>query len=92
MFGAHPSMIAATSVTFVSAAAKAAGVGVALGLKRRVEAVRDCRSVSKTDMVRNDALPRIDVNPETYEVRVDGELATAPAATILPLAQKYFLV
>jgi urease subunit alpha len=92
MFGAHPSVIAGTCVTFVSAAAKAAGVGESLGLRRRVDAVRACRSVVKTDMVRNDALPRIDVNPETYEVRVDGELATAPAAATLPLAQKYFLV
>jgi urease subunit alpha len=92
MFGAHPSVIASTSVTFVSEAARVGGVRERLGLRRSVEAVRGCRTISKRDLVRNDALPRIEVNPETYEVRVDGELATAPAAERLPLAQKYFLV
>ena len=92
MFGAHPSVIAQTCLTFVSGAALAAGVPSELGLTRRAEAVTGCRDLSKRDMVRNDSLPRIEVNPETYEVRVDGELATAPAAQTLPLAQKYFLV
>ncbi|MGE0134553.1 MAG: urease subunit alpha [Dehalococcoidia bacterium] len=92
MFGAHPSVIAETCMTFVSGAAYERGVPSHLGLERLVEPVRGCRTVSKRDMLRNDALPHIDVNPETYEVRVDGELATAPAAMRLPLAQKYFLV
>ena len=92
MFGAHPSVIARTSITFTSEAASAAGIGDRLGLRRRVEPVRACRTISKRDLIRNDALPRIDVNPETYEVRVDGELATVPPATTLPLTQKYFLV
>jgi urease subunit alpha len=92
MFGAHPSVIAATSITFTSAAASSSGIPDRLGLRRRVEPVRACRAISKRDLVRNDALPRIDVNPETYEVRVDGELATVPPASTLPLAQKFFLV
>ncbi len=57
-----------------------------------VEPVRDCRSVSKADMVRNDATPVIEVDPETYEVRLDGELATVPPAETLPMSQLYFLV
>ncbi len=79
MFGAHPSVVAETCVTFVSAAAKAAGVGEGLSLRRRTEPVRACRSVSKTDLVRNDALPRIEVNPETYEVREWGGAPREPA-------------
>jgi urease subunit alpha len=54
--------------------------------------VGGCRTVSKADMVRNNAMPRIDVNPETYEVRLDGELAESAPATELALAQKYFVV
>jgi urease subunit alpha len=92
MFGAHPSVIEDTCLTFVSAAAQTKGIAARLGLRRRVEAVRNTRRLSKRDMVRNDALPRIEVNPETYEVRVDGELATVPPAQTLPLAQKYFMV
>jgi urease subunit alpha len=92
MFGAHPSVIEDTCLTFVSGAALANGVTQRLGLRRRVEAVRNTRRLSKRDMVRNDALPRIEVNPETYEVLVDGVVATVPAAQTLPLAQKYFMV
>ena len=92
MFGAHPSVIEDTCLTFVSAASLAKGITGRLGLRRRVEAVRNTRRLGKRDMVRNDALPRIEVNPETYEVLVDGERATLPAAARLPLAQKYFIV
>ena len=92
MFGAHPSVVARTCVTFMSAASLASGVPQKLALRRRAEAVRACRSIGKKDLVRNDALPRIDVNPETYEVRVDGEVATVPPAETLPLAQRYFIV
>ncbi|HLF78327.1 MAG TPA: urease subunit alpha [Dehalococcoidia bacterium] len=92
MFGAHPSVIEHTCLTFMSQASIVAGLPSELGLRRLVDAVKGCRSLSKRDMVRNDALPRIEVNPETYEVRVDGELATAPPAQILPLAQKFFLI
>ncbi len=92
MFGAHPSVIADTCMTFVSGAAYESGIAGRLGLSRMVEPVRGCRDLGKRDMVRNDALPHIEVNPETYEVRVDGELATAPPAERLPLAQRFFLV
>jgi urease subunit alpha len=80
MFGALGGALAATCVTFVSGAALAAGVPGRLGLRRRVEAVRGCRTLTKAAMVRNNRTPRIEVNPETYEVHVDGVLATVPPA------------
>jgi urease subunit alpha len=92
MFGALGGAVAATSVTFTSRSAFEAGVHEQLGLRRMVEPVRDCRSVGKADMVRNDATPVIEVDPETYEVRLDGELATVPPADVLPMAQRYSLV
>jgi urease subunit alpha len=92
MFGAHPSVVGETSITFLSAAAYERGIHQRLGLRRIVEPVRGCRALTKRDMLRNDALPTIEVNPETYEVFVDGELATVPPAETLPLAQRYFLV
>jgi len=58
---------------------------------RRAVAVRGCRTLTKKDLVMNDALPKIDVNPETYEVRADGQLLTCEPADVLPLAQRYFL-
>ena len=91
MFGALGGALAATSVTFVSRASLEAGVPERLGLQRMVRAVSGCRHLTKSDMVRNDATPEISVDPETYEVRVDGELATVPAAESLPMAQLYFL-
>jgi urease subunit alpha len=92
MFGAFGGALAETSVTFTSQAAVDAGIGERLGLARRLEAVRSCRTIGKADMVRNDSTPEITVNPETYEVRLDGELATVPAAETLPMTQLYFLV
>ena len=92
MFGAHPSVIAKTCITFVSGAAAYNGVKERLNLGRLVEPVRGTRDISKADMLRNDALPTVEVDPESYEVRVDGELVTAPAAQSLPLAQRYFLI
>ncbi len=92
MFGAHPEVVARTSVTFLSQAALDRGVPGRLGLRRMVAPVSGTRTLTKADMLRNDALPRVEVDPESYEVRVDGEPATAPPATILPLAQKFFLV
>jgi urease subunit alpha len=89
MFGAYGGALAASSVHFVSASARD---GRTLdGLGRPLVAVRGCRALSKTDLVLNDALPRIDVDPETYEVRADGELMTSEPAAVLPLAQRYFL-
>ncbi len=91
MFGALGGACRATSVTFVSRAALAAGVGTRLGLDRRLVAVKDTRAIRKRDLVYNDALPLIDVDPQTYEVRADGELLVCEPASVLPLAQRYFL-
>jgi urease subunit alpha len=91
MFGALGRAAAATSVAFVSRAAHAAGIGARYGLAREVVAVRNCRGLGKRDMKLNDALPRIEIDPETYEVRADGQLLTCAPASELPLAQRYFL-
>ena len=72
-------------------AALDAGVPQRLGLARRAVAVTRCRGLGKRDMVLNDALPRIEVDPETYEVRADGVRLTCEPATVLPMAQRYFL-
>ncbi len=92
MFGAMGGAVAHTSLTFVSAAAHDAGVAAELGLSRRVEPVRRCRTITKRQMIRNDAMPVIEVDPDTYTVRVNGEIATVPPAERLSLAQLHFLV
>jgi urease subunit alpha len=92
MFGALGKALGRTCVNFMSQAAIDLGVPEKIGLERRCVAVRGCRSVGKADMVRNNATPRIDVNPETYEVRVDGDLATCAPAESLPLTQLYYIV
>ena len=76
---------------FVSQAGHAAGVKGNLGLEKNVLPVQGTRSIGKRDMIHNAARPHIDVNPETYEVRADGELLTCEPATVLPMAQRYFL-
>jgi urease alpha subunit len=81
-----------TCVNFVSQVSLDLGVPERLGLQRRCVAVHGCRSVGKAHMVRNSATPRIDVDPETYEVRVDGELASCAPAERLPLTQLYYIV
>ena len=91
MFGALGGALAATNVTFVSAAALRAGVGERLALRRRLVAVRETRGVRKTDLAFNDALPVIEVDPQTYEVRADGQLLVCEPAAVLPLAQRFFL-
>ncbi|HYE00478.1 MAG TPA: urease subunit alpha [Alphaproteobacteria bacterium] len=92
MFGAFGRANAESSLTFVSGAALEADIGRNLGLVRPLAAVADTRGgLSKRSMVLNDALPRIEVDPETYEVRADGELLTCEPAEVLPLAQRYFL-
>ncbi|HVX93537.1 MAG TPA: urease subunit alpha [Polyangia bacterium] len=91
MFGALGGARHATSLTFVSRAALEAGIGQRLGLRKRLDAVRGTRAVRKKDMVLNDALPKMEVDPQTYEVRADGQLLTCEPATVLPLAQRYFL-
>jgi urease subunit alpha len=91
MFGALGRACASTSIVFVSRAAEQAGVGRTLGLGKRVAAVRGTRAVRKKDLVHNDYLPHMEVDPQTYEVRADGRLLTCEPARELPLAQKYFL-
>ena len=91
MFGAMGRAVERSAVTFVSQAAQDAGIGAALGLAKTTVAVRNCRGIGKADMKLNDATPRIEVDPETYEVRADGELLTCEPAAELPLAQRYFL-
>ena len=91
MFGAFGSAMDATCITFVSKAAVAAGVPQQLGLRRRIEAVKNTRTIGKKDMVHNAGTPNIEVDAQTYEVRADGVLLTCEPATELPLAQRYFL-
>jgi urease subunit alpha len=91
MFGAFGGAPRSTAVTFVSQAALKAGVPERLGLRKKAYAVRNTRRIGKKDMVHNGAMPHIEVDPETYEVRVDGELLTCEPAATLPMAQRYFL-
>jgi urease subunit alpha len=92
MFGAFGGALADGAVTFVSGAALDAGIGDRLGLSRPLLAVRNTRGgIGKRSMVLNDALPRIEVDAETYEVRADGELLVCEPARVLPMAQRYFL-
>ncbi len=91
MFGAYGSAMNASCLTFVSQASLDLGVPGKLGLQRRVEAVKNTRSIGKRDMVHNSGTPHIEVDPQTYEVRADGVLLTCEPATSLPLAQRYFL-
>jgi urease subunit alpha len=91
MFGALGGARTASAVTFVSQAALAGGVGRRLGLAKALVAVEGTRGIGKADMRLNHALPAIEVDPETYEVRADGELLVCAPAAELPLAQRYFL-
>ncbi|HWK85800.1 MAG TPA: urease subunit alpha [Caldimonas sp.] len=91
MFGAFGQALAISSVTFMSQAAIGAGIPAQLGLARRAVPVRQTRSIGKHSMVLNDGTPKIDVDAQTYEVRADGVLLTCEPATVLPMAQRYFL-
>ena len=91
MFGAFGGAPWSTSVTFTSQAALAAGIPTKLGLRKRAVPVQNCRKIAKRDMILNNATPRLEVDPETYEVRADGELLTCEPLSVLPLAQRYFL-
>ncbi|MEA5571807.1 urease subunit alpha [Calothrix sp. UHCC 0171] len=91
MFGSFGGARHATSLTFVSKAALKREIPDKLGLQKQAVAVSGIRKLSKGDMKLNDAMPRIEVDAETYEVRADGELLTCEPATILPMAQRYFL-
>ncbi|SFE26919.1 urease subunit alpha [Paenibacillus catalpae] len=91
MFASFGKAVHSSSITFVSQAAFDRGIDQQLGLQKRVEPVRNCRSVTKKDMIHNDATPVIEVDPETYKVTVDGEHVTCEPAQSLPMAQRYFL-
>jgi urease subunit alpha len=91
MFASFGGAMHATSLTFVSQAALKQDIPARLNLRKAAVAVSDIRQLSKRDMKHNDALPQMEVDPETYEVRADGELLTCEPATLLPMAQRYFL-
>ncbi|WP_140635844.1 urease subunit alpha [Methylibium rhizosphaerae] len=91
MFGSYGGALARTSLTFVSHVALSSGAAEAYGLHKQLAVVKGCRSVRKTDMVHNAWLPAMQVDPQTYQVRADGQLLTCEPATVLPMAQRYFL-
>ncbi|MFN3646445.1 MAG: urease subunit alpha [Gemmobacter sp.] len=91
MWGAHGGAVLRAAATFVSRAALEDGIPHRLGLQKDILPVQHCRDISKSDMRLNSATPQIEVDPETYEVRADGELLTCEPAAELPLAQRYFL-
>lgn len=92
MFGAYGRAIASTSLTFASKAAVENGLAAALGIQKQLVAVENVRGgIGKKDMILNDATPVIEVDPETYDVRADGELLVCEPADVLPMAQRYFL-
>jgi urease subunit alpha len=91
MFASFGGAMTATSLTFVSQIALERGIPQQLQLRKPTVAVSGIRHLSKRDMKLNDALPQMEVDPETYEVRADGQLLTCEPATVLPMAQRYFL-
>ncbi|WP_434701470.1 urease subunit alpha [Pseudomonas sp. D1-36] len=91
MFASYGGSRHATSLTFISQAAAEAGLPEQLGLKKRIAVVKGCRNVQKTDLIHNDYLPSIDVDPQTYQVKADGVLLWCEPADVLPMAQRYFL-
>jgi len=91
MFGAYGKSVEHSAVCFVSAAAQADGIGDKLGLSKQTVAVQNTRNIGKSHLIHNTATPHIEVNPETYEVRANGEILTCEPATELPMAQRYFL-
>jgi urease subunit alpha len=91
MFGAYGVVPAQTSLAFVAPAAIDAMVGDRIACKRTFAPVDNTRPVGKADMPLNDAMPRIEVKPDTFEVRIDGEVVDADPVAELPMAQRYFL-
>jgi urease subunit alpha len=92
MFGAFGKALTASSVVFTSKAAVTGNLARQLGISKKLHAVENTRSkISKKSMIHNDATPKIEVDPETYEVRADGELLTCEPAEVLPMAQRYFM-
>ncbi|MFP6799933.1 MAG: urease subunit alpha [Pseudomonas sp.] len=91
MFASYGGSRHATSFTFISQAALDAGVPEQLGLKKKIGVVKGCREVQKTDLIHNDYLPTIEVDPQNYQVKADGQLLWCEPADVLPMAQRYFL-
>jgi len=91
MFGSFGGALHRGSFTFVSQAGLDAGVKEQFGLLKNVAVARDIRRIRKHHLVHNDYLPRMEIDPQTYEVRADGQLLTCEPATVLPMAQRYFL-
>ncbi|ROL83200.1 urease subunit alpha [Pseudomonas protegens] len=91
MFASYGGSRHATSLTFISQAALDAGIPEQLGLKKRIAVVKGCRTVQKSDLIHNDYLPDIEVDPQTYQVKADGVLLWCEPADVLPMAQRYFL-
>jgi urease subunit alpha len=91
MFGSYGAAVPSTSVTFFSRAAVEDGVAARLGLRKMTATVRGCRGLTKASMIHNGYCPRMEVDPETYEVRADGQVLTCEPARVLPMAQRYFL-
>ena len=91
MFGAFGRAVEQSAVSFVSDAAQSAGVRQTYGLAKQTVAVQNTRDIGKADLKLNSATPQIEVHPETYEVRADGELLTCAPAETVPMAQRYFL-
>jgi urease subunit alpha len=91
VFGAFGKALTASSLVFVSKAALRGGLRNKLGVEKQFVAVEHTRDIGKKNMVHNGATPKIEVDPETYEVTADGELLTCAPADVLPMAQRYFL-
>ncbi|MCI5110025.1 MAG: urease subunit alpha [Marivita sp.] len=91
MWGAYGRSVENSAVIFVSEAAQADGIGEKLGIAKKTVAVQNTRGIGKSDLKLNTATPKVEVNPETYEVRADGELLVCEPAEVLPMAQRYFL-
>ncbi|MDR2261643.1 MAG: urease subunit alpha [Azoarcus sp.] len=91
MWGAHGKARSRTAISFVSQAAYENGIAAELGLEKRVLPVRQCRSIGKKDMILNEKTPRVDVDPDTYEVSIDGQKVVCEPARTLPLSQRYYL-
>ncbi|MEQ4483754.1 urease subunit alpha [Cohnella silvisoli] len=91
MFASYGKSLLHSSITFVSQAAYDRGIAQKLGLQKRIEPVINCRNIGKKDMIHNNATPTIEVDPDTYKVTVDGELAICEPVSVVPMAQRYFL-
>ena len=91
MYGFHGQAPQNAAMTFLPKIAVEEGLPEKLGLKKMIGTVKNCRNIGKADMKHNSETPEIDVNPETYEVKIDGVLATCEPVSVLPMAQRYFL-